>query len=192
MSGPIFATEIEKTLQAIMEKIANGDKKAFETFYDLTRRRIYGIALKILQEPELAEEATLDIYLKIWKQADQYRPEFGMVTVWSNIIARNRALDYLRKRQRRDKVEFPLEHATAVEIQNETPEGLVFQGERAKMLVSAMDGLNEESKKLLLASFFHGMSHGEIAKAFNKPLGTVKTRIRKALEHMRIKLRKLP
>ena len=191
MADPKSKLDVEMNLQCLVAKIANGDRQAFEAFYDLTRRRIYGIALKILKEPELAEEATLDIYLKIWNQADHYCPSSGMVTVWSNVIARNRSLDYLRKRQRRESVEMPLIPGTGQDDETESPEGQVFRAERASRLFQAMSGLGEESRQLIMASFFQGMSHGEIAKAFDKPLGTVKTRIRKALEYLRNQLGKI-
>lgn len=191
MPNPKISIEAEQELQDLMVKVADGDRRAFEAFYDLSRKRIYGIALKILKEPELAEEATLDIYLKIWNQASHYKPEAGLVSVWSNIIARNRCLDYLRKRNRRDQVEMPYEPRLSEGADYETPEGLVFQVQRSNQLLKAMEGLGEEAKKLLMASFFHGLSHGEIAKTFNQPLGTVKTRIRKALAYLRVQLRKV-
>jgi len=190
LADPKSKLDIEMNLQCLVAKIAKGDRQAFEAFYDLTRRRIYGIALKILKEPDLAEEATLDIYLKIWNQADHYRPSSGLVTVWSNVIARNRSLDYLRKRQRRESVELPLIPDPGRNDEAESPEGYVFRAERANRLFEAMSGLGEESRQLIMASFFQGLSHGEIAKEFDQPLGTVKTRIRKALEYLRNQLGK--
>jgi len=183
-------TDKEYVLKDILSRVAQGDRNAFETFYDLTRRRIYGIAMKILEEPELAEEATMDIYLKIWKLAGTYSPEFGEVTVWSNMIARNRSLDYLRKRRRRENVETSIENSSLPDVLNlNNPEGIVHLSQRGHFLRKAMQGLPKDARGMLVASFFQGMSHSEIASAFQQPLGTVKTKIRKALERLRVGLR---
>lgn len=190
MPNPRMSLEAEEHLQDLVAKIATGDRIAFEAFYDLTKKRIYGIVLKILGDPELAEEAMLDIYMKIWNQASRYNPAWGLVSVWSNVVARNRALDYVRKKKRIQGFEVSLETTSpANEAHLETPEGNMYRIERANQLLEAMKRLNDESKKLLHASFFQGMSHREIAEAFELPLGTVKTRIRKAMEILRVQLR---
>ena len=87
-------------LQRLITKVAIGDKQAFETLYNLTVDRLFGLALRISQSPDAAEDVLSDVYLQVWQQASQYTTDRGSVMAWLSVICRSRALDRVRKRQR--------------------------------------------------------------------------------------------
>ena len=173
------------SLETLLQRIALKEEDALSTLYDRMSGRVHGIAMRVLKAPERAEEATLDAFTKIWNQAHQFRPSTGSAKVWIHAIARNSSLDILRKIARQaEREESHPEHDGTV-AQAPSPETTLYRSEQNEIIFRAMAQLTNEQKRTILAAYFDGMTHSEIAKAFDQPLGTIKTRIRKSLEILR-------
>jgi RNA polymerase sigma-70 factor (ECF subfamily) len=172
-------------LEACLPGIRARDERALETLYRATCGRVYGLALRILNDRALAEEAALDVYSQVWREHDRFDPDKGTVAGWLWTLARTRAIDLRRSRARRTDHEYPLDAAVDVALGGESPEaaaGASFEAQRVRLAVAR---LPIEQRRAVLTAYFGGLSHRETAAALGEPLGTVKTRIRMGLESLR-------
>jgi RNA polymerase sigma-70 factor (ECF subfamily) len=162
-----------------------GDEQALELFYDATSARVFGLALQILRDRAAAEDATLEVFTQVWKQAGRYDPSKGGPLGWLLMLARTRAIDLMRSRGRTASREESLQAAISIADGSSGPEATTIEQEDAARVRSALAKLPIEQREALLAAYFAGMSHSEVAKALGQPLGTVKTRIRAGLQQLR-------
>ena len=187
-----FDFSTEQSLETLIGHIAKGNGNAMNRFYDLTGSRVFGISLRILKEPSLAEEAALDSFVKIWKQALHFNHKLGCALVWIDTIVRNSALDLLRKEARKTRIkDLHRLFSTDDGKQVDDPEHQAGLNERAVKVRKVLGNLAQEYRIPLFAAYFEGMSHSQIAEALGQPLGTVKTRIRKGLSILRGELAQL-
>jgi RNA polymerase sigma-70 factor (ECF subfamily) len=165
----------------LMRRIADGDFGAFEELYDGQHRLVYGIAVRMLESPTLAEDLTQEIFTKIWSDPLAFRG--GNLVGWIARMTRNRAIDVMRSRAIRLDREFPETHR----IDQLTDEEAFARLESAAVR-RAVDSLPEAQRTLIIMGFFDGLTHEQIAQKTGVPLGTVKTRIRSGLHKMRSSL----
>ena len=165
----------------MVRRIAQGERAAVTALYEATRRRVYGICLAVLRDVMAAEEATLDVYVQVWKKAAEYSPERGSVDVWLSTIARTRAIDLLRARARRRRGEEALDAAAPVVDPTADLLRLAARSERAEAVRHALLALPENERRPLMIAYYTGRSYAETAAFLGLPEGTVKTRIRHAL-----------
>lgn len=178
----------EDPLAKTLERVCARDASALDELYRATSGRVFGLALRILRDRSLAEEAALDAYVQVWREADRYDPEKGSVSAWLFTLARTRAIDLLRSRARRADREQPLEDALDVADIVPSPETSADTSRDAERVRRALTRLPREQRRALLAAYFGGLTHREAAEALGEPLGTVKTRIRAGLEALRREL----
>ena len=174
-------------LGVIVAQVAAGDGTAFRALYDATSTRVFGFSLQILRDRAAAEEATLDVYAQIWRQASRYDPAKGSVTTWITSMARTRAIDVRRARTREQEREVALDELK-IERLGESgldPADASSESEQRSRVRGALDALPHEQRRAVEAAFYRGLSHTEIASALGQPLGTVKTRIRSGLAALR-------
>jgi len=168
--------------QDLIGRIADGDEAAFAQLYDQTHSPVYGLALRIVSLPSVAEEVTMDVYLQVWREASRYRQSRGAVFGWLMMLARSRALDRLRHERRS-----PVYHAVDFDEGHDvvdlghSPLSLVQVKQVKSKVTEVFHELSSEQQRVVQLSFYDGLSHGEIAEKLQLPLGTVKTRIRSAL-----------
>jgi RNA polymerase sigma-70 factor (ECF subfamily) len=177
-------------LVALVASIAQGDEVALRGLYDALSPRVLGLAHQILRDSQAAEEAVVDVFAQVWRQASRYEPLKGTVTTWVCTLARTRSIDLRRQRARHGSRESAL-HETDFDLfrdPGETPLYRASAGDRAEHVQRALGTLPVEQRRAVEAAFFGGLSHTEIAAAFGQPLGTVKTRIRSALVALRTAL----
>jgi RNA polymerase sigma-70 factor (ECF subfamily) len=177
--------------ESLLRLIARSQENALSELYDRYNRLVYSVALNTLGSPEQAEEVTQDVFLRVWRKAATYQPEQGKVITWIASIARNCAIDMLRRQKVRPEgnlIEWGGEEAfdppTAFDV-----EGEVETWQSQRRVRQAVAQLPEAQRQALAYAFFQGYSHSEIANLLNEPLGTVKTRIRLAMEKLRQVLR---
>ena len=184
-------------LWSLVQAMARQEEHALSAFYDATMRRVFTIAQRIVQRPELAEEAVSDTYMQVWREATRYDASRGRVMGWLLIIARSRALDCLRRQD--EAVSYPEPHLLQDsevdeygELQQSSdaasfasPPDLLATTERNTALHQALLTLAPIERQLLALAFFRGLSHAEIAEHAGLALGTVKTHIRRALASLR-------
>ncbi len=164
-----------------MERVRARDVAAFESIYDGYHRLVYGIALKMLQDVMSAEDLTQAVFLKVWSSPESFAS--GNFGAWIARVTRNRALDSLRSRALRAEGEMPLD--VAIDGLLDDTVFAKLDGERVRTALSA---LPQEQRGPIELGFFGGITHEEIARRTETPLGTVKTRIRAGLRKMRSSL----
>lgn len=167
----------------LVAKVAKGDERAFLALYDRHSNHVYALALRILHDPMLAEEVTQDAFLKLWSRARLYLAGRGTLLVWLLTITRHTAFDRLRLEGRRPALS---DGHDPEELWQNIPEHETFTDEaRWRSLYFAVQSLSSEHRQVLELAYYQGMSQSEIAETLGWPLGTVKTRLRAAMEHLR-------
>jgi RNA polymerase sigma-70 factor (ECF subfamily) len=169
-------------------RMAGGDEAALGELYDATLGKVYGLALRITGRPETAEDVVAEVYQQAWYQAARYQPDRGRPLTWLLTMARSRALDQLRGR---DKAELHPEPDTLAEPLAKAEGGpidMLLAVERAGILHTALARLRPIQRQLLALAFYRDLTHQEIAEQTRLPLGTVKTHLRKALLRLKTDL----
>jgi RNA polymerase sigma-70 factor (ECF subfamily) len=155
--------------------------------YDRYSRLVFSLALKIVGDRGTAEEITLDVFTSIWKKAGTYQAEKAKVSTWMTTITRNRSIDVLRRRNSRparlniDLFQIPSKQIP-LEDNLEEKAQLALQRERIHEAISL---LPDDQRETLQMAYFKGYTHRQIADLLDQPLGTVKTRIRLAMNKLR-------
>ncbi len=163
----------------LMDRVRASDQKAMAEVFDRYSGLVYSVALRVLGDTVQAEDVTQDIFFQVWKGPHAYVQMRGSLGAWMAVMARNRAIDVLRRRKPSDPVE-------AVMLASAT--NLASEVERARLMEKirgVMQGLPAEQKRSVELAFFDGLTHNEIAAKTGDALGTVKTRIRTALMSLR-------
>src|SRR5579864_927202 len=160
---------------ALLARIRSGDENAMADLYDRYSGIVYGGALRVLGNTAAAEDVLQEVFLQLWRNPDAFDANRGKLAAWLAVIARNRAIDHLRKRPPEDDIE-DLPISTGVNLEGEAAQRLVV-GKIRNVLAQ----LPQEQRRALEMAFFEGMTHAEIAAKCGEPLGTIKTRIRTGL-----------
>ena len=163
------------------------------TLYDELADRVHAVAFWILRDADEAENVVEETFWQAWQTASGYDGRRGAGSTWLLMIARSRAIDRLRSRRRRaDWVAAPSTTGalleTALARQAEAPDAAPEVVERRSILVSALEVLPPDQRQALELAYFGGLSHAEIAAETAQPLGTVKTRIRLAMQKLQERL----
>jgi RNA polymerase sigma-70 factor (ECF subfamily) len=172
-------------LAPLVAKIAAGEEDALGSLYDAMGARVFGLARRILGDPSLAEEATMDVFTQVWMQAKKFDPTRGRVESWVLTLARTRGIDALRARGRHLERTDGLDSAPEPRDEEPGPEEAHRSSERSRQIRKALWRLPAEQRQALEVAFFEGLSYSEVASALGLPLGTVKTRIRAGLAALR-------
>jgi RNA polymerase sigma-70 factor (ECF subfamily) len=167
----------------LLAAVAKGDRRAFERLYAATRAKLYGVVLRILRRGDLADEVIQETYLKIWTSAGQFNPSLATPITWMVAIARNRAIDLIRKR-----TEVSIEEESdAMDVAAETSDPLAGREltEELKRLLACMGKLDGERQRLVLLAYYSGWTREQLAAKFDKPVNTIKTWLRRSLVEIR-------
>ncbi len=160
----------------------NQDKEALAYLYDKYGAALFGTAERIIQNEEVTSEVVQDIFMKIWNKIDQYDSKKGRFFTWMLNMTRNAAIDKVRSKEinRSAKTDSIDDYVYTIDRQNKTELSTDSIGVK-----ELMNDLVEEQRFVLLKVYFEGFTHSEIADEYDIPLGTVKTRLRSALKHLR-------
>jgi RNA polymerase sigma-70 factor, ECF subfamily len=166
-------------LAELIARSALGDRKAFAQLYDATRSKLFAVSLRIVRERPLAEEVLQDSYVSIWNHAADYAQAKSAPTTWMTAIVRNRSLDVVRRTREAPDVD----DALAANLVDEaaSPARETESRAEAHSLRQCLEELDAEQRQSIALAFYHGLSHSELADHLRKPLGTVKTHIRRGL-----------
>jgi RNA polymerase sigma-70 factor, ECF subfamily len=173
---------------SLLERIVAREAEAVGELYDRHSSLLYGLILRIVRNASEAEEILQDVFLQVWKRAETFNADLGTPVAWLVRIARNRAIDQLRKTTMNMRT---LEVPPALPSPSESPEARAALSEEQRALRRALEALSDEERKLLEHAYFLGLTQSELAERFGLPLGTVKTRIRTALMTLRRELQQL-
>jgi RNA polymerase sigma-70 factor (ECF subfamily) len=182
--GPAESTTTDV---ALLSRIAGGEAVAVGELYDRHHRLLFSLILRILRDRGEAEDVLQEVFVRVWNRAESYSPALGTPSAWLARIARNRAIDRLRSRQVRATLSDPLEAAPPAMDPTPAadPEGQAAAGELRRTVESALATLPPEQRTLIDAAYFEGYTQSELAERFRLPLGTVKTRVRTAMQTLR-------
>ncbi|MGD0910457.1 MAG: sigma-70 family RNA polymerase sigma factor [Terracidiphilus sp.] len=164
---------------ALINGVLQRDQAAMAAIFDRYGRMVYSVALRVLKEPAAAEDVMQQIFFEVWETPRNFVAGRGSLAGWLAVVARNRAVDVLRRRKPSDPVE-------EVELAADT--NLAADAERNIMMEKVrthLDTLPRDQQDQVQLAFFEGLSHSEISAQTGVPLGTVKTRIRSALISLR-------
>ncbi len=186
-------SEVSARWDRLVERIRHGDKDALSELYDASSAQVFGLIVRIVSDRATAEEIALDIYVQVWKAAASFDPQRGSAAAWLFLMARSRAIDYLRSKmgQARDREQALPEEYRQVRDDAPDPEQAAGAGSRRAVIVKALAELEPEKRQAIELAFFGGLSHGEISDRLDLPIGTVKTRIRSGMQKLRKALQPL-
>ena len=167
----------------LIAAVAKGDEAAFERLYAATRAKLFGVVLRILRRQDLAEEVIQEAYVRIWNSAGQFNPGTASPITWMVSIARNRAIDVVRKRTESSIEEEP----AAMEVAAEAPDPLARREmtEELKRLLECIGRQEPERQKLVLLAYYNGWSRDQLAAKFEAPVNTIKTWLRRSMMDIR-------
>ncbi|HEX6270133.1 MAG TPA: sigma-70 family RNA polymerase sigma factor [Anaerolineales bacterium] len=177
--------------ERLISLIAQLQTGALEQLYDRYYRPIFSLAVMIVGDQATAEEITLDVFMRVWQKAGSYRADQAKVSTWLTHITRHHAIDVLRRRAvRPDHSALSLDERTpGVPVPARDPGELAEHSLRRERIRAAIARLPADQKHALLLAYFGGYTQAEIAEALKQPLGTIKTRIRLAMQKLRDFLR---
>lgn len=155
---------------SIFSRIAAGDQKAFKQLYQEKCSLVYTIALRILRDTSLAEDAVQETFIKIWRSAGQFDATLGTPQSWISTIARNVALDLVRKRR-------PYQELSDMDVSAMAAETCEPSDPK---LGRCLAQLPEEQIIAIVTMYTYGMSHSELSSHLGAPIGTIKSRVRRA------------
>lgn len=164
------------------------DEAAFSDFYGYYAGRVKSFLMGKGMNDSIADELMQEIMLSVWRRADTYDPGRAAASTWLFTIARNRRIDYLRGNQRIE-VELEDDMLELDESESGTQAELVDAQREAEQLHLALEALSPEQRQVMQLSCFRGLSHGDIAEWLQIPIGTVKSRIRLAMQSVRNSLK---
>ncbi len=167
-------------LISLLSRTSLGDRPAFNALYDAAKSKLFAVSLRIVRERHIAEEVLQDSFVKIWHHAADYAAAKSAPMTWMTAIVRNRSLDIVRRPQHEvaDHDDF---FALNMPDEGPTPPVQLASKRDQAQIVRCMKGLDDEQHKAIALAFFDGLSHSEVAIQLKRPLGTVKTHIRRGL-----------
>jgi RNA polymerase sigma-70 factor (ECF subfamily) len=178
--APVFGPEALAVHRELVTRMAAGDALALRTLVDEMGSRVHGLVLRILRDPEATREAVQDTFLKAWRQAASYRADRGEVVSWLVFIARNVAIDRLR-RQTRQRV--------LLDSLRDEADGVVPPPQEAfarrEAVTLGLARLAAPQRRALELAFFEGCTQTEIAAAMRTPVGNVKNHLARGLRKLR-------
>ena len=167
--------------EALVALAARSEQSALAELYDRYGRTAYGLALRVLRDETLAEDAVQEAFLTVWRTASRFRPERGKASTWILTLVHRRAVDAVRREQRR-RAE-PLERTAEPSVEGvEEDAWLRLQREQVQ---SALHRLPDAQREALELAYYGGFSQSELAERLGQPLGTIKSRMFSGLSRMR-------
>lgn len=177
-----------------MDAVRAGDRRGLGALYDRHASTVYGLALKVLGRQDDAEAVVSDVFYEVWLKPDRFDPQRGSFRGYLLMLARCRAIDRARATSTRAEKTAAAGGEAASEQrakqETTTPERNALAEERRRLISEAVQRLDRRQRDALLLAYFQGLTHSEIAKRLDTPVGTVKTRIRRGLIALRRSLAK--
>jgi len=190
LNGVLVSSMEPKSLKEstqLIQKITQGDETAFSAFYDKHHDLVYRLAVYTIHSHTDAEEVVQEVFMQVWRTAEDYAPNKGNPEAWITVMTRSRSIDKLRKLRSLNRA---TEEATAHEEQKQKNSGGEENSPLPKIVLeSALSQLKEDHQKALNLSYFKGLTHEEIAKELSVPLGTAKGWLRDGLRELQKKMK---
>lgn len=182
-------------LSRLLARAGLGDRAAFATLYERTSAHLLGVVLRINRDRAQAEDILQEVYVNVWRAAQSFDAAQSQPLTWLTSIARNRAIDSLRRKQAQPQIQATsfgddADHEDSdvydsVADESAGPLELLSQASDARALAQCMKGLSATQRQSVALAFYDGLSHAEVAEQMRQPLGTVKSWVRRALQSLK-------
>jgi len=170
-------------LAELLKRVSAGDSAAFAKLYKQTCAKLNGVVSRILTRGDLSGEVLQEVYVRIWEKAADYSVEKGSPMAWMATIARNRALDEVRRIRPVSLEDMPEGFEPAAEEID--PLGARDRSERLTALLDCLKGLDEEKREAILLAYYRGFSREALSQRLRRPVPTIKTWLRRGLAQLR-------
>ena len=177
---PGTPADVNRRLGALLEQIARGDQAAFAEFYELTSRRVFGMARRVLIDVELSEDTTQEVFLQVWQNAAKFNPEAGSPLAWLMTISHRRAVDKVRSSQSSTDREAKY-GASSQDIDHDSVSDEVGSRLEAEAVVRCLETLTDTQQESVRLAYYGGLTYREVAEKLNAAVPTIKSRIRDGL-----------
>ena len=179
------------TDEQLMIDVQQGHQAALSALYDRYVNRVYGMALQKLTNPAEAEDITHDVFVNLWQRSSTFQPAKGSLPSWLLTVAHNRIIDALRRRRRSSEAHEAIarDPVAVSETAHEDTAAIAEQNEEAQQVRRALETLPDDQREVINLSYYEGYSQSEISQRIQVPLGTVKSRMRLAMDKLRGELR---
>jgi RNA polymerase sigma-70 factor (ECF subfamily) len=176
----------------LIHLIASLDKDALEALYVRYSTSVYSLSMYMLRNEALAEEVTQEIFLNVWLKASSFKPDRGEPRSWLMSVAHHKVVDLIRSRRRSTTMSDPADYETLDLLPSKliSTEEQVEQSLDRQRIMAAMATLPEAQREVILMAYFQGYSQSAMAEKLGQPLGTIKTRVRLAMQKLRAVLEK--
>jgi RNA polymerase sigma-70 factor (ECF subfamily) len=174
-------SEDSDTLADLLRQTAHGDRAAFRRLYLSTSAKLYGVIARIVGNADRAEDVLQEAYIRIWRHAGDYKPELAAPVTWMATIARNRALDWRRRQRDEAPIDLLPESTPGLSVEADWS-ALGAEGARLRACVEA---LPDEQRECMVLAYMEGLTHQELAARLDRPLGTIKSWIRRGLGRLK-------
>ena len=174
---------VTQDLSTLLARVAQRDADAFAEVYRATSAKLFGIILRILRRRDVADEVLQEVFVKIWDRAADFDPRMASPITWMATIARNRALDEIR-RKRPESIE---DHPELLDMPSGEDSALtnVMRGQDGKRLADCLTRLDEQRRQMVVLAYCDGFSRDELAKKYGQPVNTIKTWLRRSLAQLK-------
>lgn len=166
----------------LMRRAARGDSQAFGELYDELSPAVYGLARRVVRDPARAEDVTQEVFLDVWRKATRFDGERGKAKTWVMTIAHRRAVDAVRRSEAQKRQDH---QGAPDEISHDEPADAVITAEEHGAVRECLDTLTDLQLESVRLAYFNGYTYGEVATLLDKPLPTIKTRMRDGLIRLR-------
>jgi RNA polymerase sigma-70 factor (ECF subfamily) len=169
-------------VEVLMGRVARGDAPAFEALYDELSSAVYGLARRVVRDPTRAEDVTQEVFLEVWRKAARYDGSLGRPKTWVMTIAHRRAVDAVRRSESQKRQD---DHGAPEEVVHDEPGDTVIRAEEHGAVRNCLDTLTDLQLESVRLAYFNGYTYNEVATLLDKPLPTIKTRMRDGLIRLR-------
>jgi RNA polymerase sigma-70 factor (ECF subfamily) len=169
-------------IDALVGRVARGDAQAFDHLYDEISAAVYGLATRVVRDPSRAEDVTQEVFLDVWRKAARFDRRQGKARTWIMTIAHRRAVDAVRRSEAQRRQDH---QAAPDEFTHDEPADAVIAAEERDAVRNCLGTLTELQLESVRLAYFNGYTYNEVASLLDKPLPTIKTRMRDGLIRLR-------
>jgi len=169
-------------VDVLVSRVARGDASAFEALYDELSSAVFGLARRVVRDPARAEDVTQEVFLEVWRKAGRFDSALGKAKTWVMTIAHRRAVDAVRRNESQKRQD---ERTAPEQVSHDEPADSLIAAEEQGAVRECLETLTDLQLESVRLAYFNGYTYSEVATLLDKPLPTIKTRMRDGLIRLR-------
>jgi RNA polymerase sigma-70 factor (ECF subfamily) len=169
-------------VDVLVSRVARGDASAFEALYDELSSAVFGLARRVVRDPARAEDVTQEVFLEVWRKAARFDSALGKAKTWVMTIAHRRAVDAVRRNESQKRQD---EKTAPEQVSHDEPADSLIAAEEQGAVRECLETLTDLQLESVRLAYFNGYTYSEVATLLDKPLPTIKTRMRDGLIRLR-------